>query len=243
MLRSALRAAGLEVRRVGAQDWGDPRTYLPFAQTLADAKAAGLSVGDFIDVQHNQPGATQAVIDRLAGLGVYEGRIDRVCEIGPGSGRYLEKTMAICKPGYYEIYETEKGWANWLIAKYGVILQRTGGTTLAATPSASIDLVQAHKVFVVTPLLATFSYLLEMARVVRPGGMVVFDVMTEACIDDATIQRWLAANINWGLYPGMCSRQVVIDLLTGRGLSLVGTFLEPMRPGSTECMVFKRPAA
>ena len=174
---------------------------------------------------------------------MYAGLLDRVCEIPPGSGRYLERTKAICKPSYYEIYETAKEWANWLVAQQGVVLQPTEGGTLAATPSASIYLVQAHKVFVCSPLLITFSYLLEMARVVRPGGMVVFDVMTEACIDEAAIQRWLAAHFAWGLYPSMCARKIVVDLLTGRGLSLVGSFLVPMKPGSTETLVFQRPAA
>jgi len=41
-------------------------------------------------------------------LGVFDGEIERVCEIGPGTGRYLDKVLKLAKPTYCEIYETAK---------------------------------------------------------------------------------------------------------------------------------------
>jgi hypothetical protein len=91
--------------------------YIPWKQTLLDAEKSGLSLSDFIDNNYNVPGTTQLTIDKMKDLGVFEGRIQRVCEIGPGSGRYLEKVIDQCHPGYYEIYETSVSWRNWLVEK------------------------------------------------------------------------------------------------------------------------------
>lgn len=109
-INSILGLVGAEV--VARHSWSEPRTFIPFRQTLAGAQKASLSVSDYIDLKHNVPGATQETIDRIADLGVFDGQIERVCEIGPGSGRYLEKTLRACNPSYYEIYETATEWAN-----------------------------------------------------------------------------------------------------------------------------------
>jgi hypothetical protein len=244
IVKTLLRAIGLELRRHRLHDWADPRTYLPFAPTLRDATVAGMSVGDYIETKYNVEGAAQATMDQLAALGVFSGSIQHVCEIGPGSGRYLEKTLTTCHPSLYEIYETATEWAAWLVRTYGVMLRPTDGRTLSATASRSVDLVHAHKVMAVTPTLVTCSYLAEMARVVRPGGKVVFDVMTERCMEDSTIEGYLEGETGaarHGVYPAMMPRQFVIDFLLRRGLLLLGSFLVINAPGFTECMAFVLP--
>ena len=213
---------------------------MPFEATLQGAARAGQRVGDYIEAQHDCPGSSQATIDWMSHLGVFARPIERVCEIGPGSGRYLEKTLALCPAAHYQIYETAEPWAEWLVRTYDVVRRPVLEATLAATDSDSIDLVQAHKVFVVTPSLYTCSYLREMARVVRHGGHVVFDVVTEQCFDSGTLDRWLSRPLRHHIYPAMMPRQFVIDLLGERGLELRGTFIGSMSPGVTECMVFAR---
>ena len=106
-------ALGVEVVRKSHHDWSDTRNFIPIEVTLAGAKRAGLSVGDYIDtVMNNIPGATQFTIDEMKRLGVFGRPVGTVVEIGPGSGRYLEKTIAACSPGRYEIYETSEPWAS-----------------------------------------------------------------------------------------------------------------------------------
>lgn len=242
--QSLLRGFGLDVRRVGAaHDWSDPRNYIPLEATLVEAAALGLTVGEFVDQKHNVRGATAGTMDRLGELGVFAGRIDRVCEIGPGSGRYLELTIARCHPTSYEIYETASDWAEWLVRTYKVSLRPTDGKSLSATESRSIDLVQAHKVFPVTPTVTTCGYLREMARVVAPGGKVVFDVMTEQCFDDPTLDRWIGSMSSrpHGSYPAIMPRQFVVEYLGRRGLLPLGSFIVTNAPGLTECMAFVRP--
>ncbi|HZV45669.1 MAG TPA: hypothetical protein VFF90_14395, partial [Saprospiraceae bacterium] len=93
--------SGFELVRKG----GEFQDYIPWKQTLIDAEKSGLSLSDYIDNNFNVPGTTQLTIDKMKELGVFEGRLQRVCEIGPGSGRYLEKVIDLCHPVFYEIYE------------------------------------------------------------------------------------------------------------------------------------------
>ena len=218
--------------------------FIPFKETLAAAKAAGVSVGEYIERKH-LAGARTALdqtVDGLASLGLFDAVIQRICEIGPGSGRYLEKIMARCQPQSYEIYETSREWRNWLVGEYGVIPRACNGRTLAATESSSVDLVHAHKVFGGgLPFLNTMSYWGEMARVVRGGGWVVFDIMTEACFSRKYLDEWFNANPwEWAWSPHMIGRDFTIATFNERGISLVGSFLVPSFPAITECMVFRK---
>jgi len=232
---------GLEVIRKDSHDSRDQSNFLPFERTIAAAERSGLSVGDYIDeVMNKQPGATQATIDGMMRLGVFARRITNVVEIGPGSGRYLEKTVAACSPTRYEVYETAAPWASYVKAKYNVILQPTDGQTLRATPDNSVDLVHAHKVFSSIPSLPTFIYWTEMARVCRNGGYAVFDILTEACLDLDTLQQWVDSGLDTGSYPAAMPRAIAVGYFSSRQFELVGTFVVPMTPGRTEVFVFRK---
>jgi len=239
-----LANAGLKLARLGTPDTTDVRDFIPLDETLTAAARAGMSVGDYIDtVLNNIPGATQDTIDAMARLGVFAMPIRSVVEIGPGSGRYLEKVVSICAPERYEIYETSSAWAGYLNSKFKLSVQLTDGRSLRATPDRSTNLVHAHKVFSTIPFWPTCAYWSEMARVAADGGFVVFDIMTEACFDDGTVEAWLQAESQHGSYPAAMPRRLAIDFFTKRGFEQVGTFLVPMGPGKTEYFVFRRSAA
>ncbi len=93
-------------------------------------------------------------------------------------------------PRCYEIYETAKDWLPHLSQLPNIVVRDCDGHTLSQTRDASVDLVHAHKVFVYLEFYATAGYLKEMARVVRPGGTVAFDIVTEGCLDDETVGTW-----------------------------------------------------
>ena len=234
-----LSVLNLELVRHG-HDWSDTTQFIPFEQTAVAAQKAGISIGDYIDTTYNVPGATQATIDQMKALGVFAGKVDAVCEIGPGSGRYTEKTIATCHPIHYEIYETAKPWEKYVAAKYKVVPRLCDGHSLSQTPSASLDLLHAHKVFVCTPFVVTYTYFLEIARVVRPGGKVAFDVMTEECVGDSELRAWLDSGVQLGSYPNLLPKQHVIQFFTKRDFAFDGSFFVPMKPGKTECLVFTR---
>ena len=236
-----LSPLGIEVTARARHDWTDTAKFIPLEQTLLAARAAGLSVGDYIDdVMNGIPGATQRTMDDIVALGVFAGKIGTVVEIGPGSGRYLEKTLKICNASRYEIYETAEPWAEYLVSEYNVVRCSTDGKSLAATPSASADLVHAHKVFNSINLLATIRYWLEMGRVTRPGGFVVFDIISERCLDPASVLRWAASENDTGAYPATIPREVAINYFLSQRFELVGTYLAPLAHGTTEGLVFRK---
>src|SRR3954452_9914304 len=87
--------------------------FLPAKRIVKQAGRAGQSVGDFLDSYSAEPGATaqtvQAMLE-LSGLTTAE----RVCEIGPGSGRYSSRVLSALRPSSYEVYETAPDWIAYL---------------------------------------------------------------------------------------------------------------------------------
>jgi SAM-dependent methyltransferase len=241
-INATLGRAGIQLVRSGPRPFEEISDFIPFDKTIAAAKQKGLSVGDYIDAEHNRPGATQEAVDRLKAMGALRPGLDRVCEIGPGSGRYLERTIAICHPTRYEIYETASDWRKYLVDQYQVVAQPTDGQSLSHTATGSIDLVHAHKVFPGISFLGTYRYLSEMVRVTAPGGKAIFDVVTEPCMDDDTAGRWIESGAGYQCYPNLMPRKYLIDFFERHGFSADGAFNVDMRPGATECFVFTRRA-
>lgn len=213
--------------------------YLPFEFIITQAKKANMSVSDFVDIKYAGVGTTAATIETLVDLGVLSRAVRRITEIGPGSGRYLEKVQAICQPEYYEIYETAAPWRNYVVKTYGVVAQPCDYWTLSATPDDSIDLIHAHRVYTSIPSMISYGYMLEMARVVQPGGWVVFDAFTETTMEINTARKLIAQKI---IHPHIFPRQLVIDAMTGQGLLLKHHFFIDLTPGTTEYFVFYKPA-
>jgi hypothetical protein len=237
-LSGALGRAGLKLVRTGPRPFQEFRDYIPYEQTVTEAKARGLSAGDYIDQKYGRSGVTQETVDRLESLGVVHRGVRRICEIGPGSGRYLERVKRVCSPNAYEIYETAAKWRDHLVREHGVLAQPTDGRSLSATPNGSVDLVHAHKVFPGLPFLVAQRYFREMVRVASPGGKVVFDAVTENCMKEATVERWLASNASYDTYPTVMPRQCLLDFFAARGFRLKDTFMISMEPGTTEYFVF-----
>jgi hypothetical protein len=237
-LNVPLRLGGFELQRRG--ETGSTKSYIPFRETIRDAAKAGVPVGDYIDAKHQVPGATQATIDQLTELGVLGEKIHSVCEIGPGSGRYLEKVQRLCTPCSYEIYETDKEWSDWLTHTYQVTARDADGTSLRRTVSGSMDLVHAHKVFVCLPTIVTCGYFNEMIRVARRGASIVFDIVSELCMDEAMVEKWIASAI---YYPSLLPRDFVINFFARRQCVLRASFFATMRPGKSEYLVFVKDGA
>jgi len=230
-----LRPLGVQVVKGRTTDPGI-KSFLSARKTIAAARRSGLSVGDYIDRNHAEAGATAATVDAMLRLSGLPAPVERVCEIGPGSGRYAAKVIGELQPRVYEAYETATDWLPHLRTLPNLVTQPTDGHSLASTDSDSVDLVHAHKVFVYVPFATTVGYLREMARVVRPGGAVAFDVVTEDCLDEPTLDSWVAHGTIFLPIP----RAWVIDYLAERGLSLQGSFSAAMTGGRTELLVFRR---
>ncbi|WP_344172927.1 class I SAM-dependent methyltransferase [Kribbella lupini] len=214
--------------------------FLPMRRTVAKAERAGLSVGDYLDRYSAEPGATAATVEAMLRLGGLEKGVERVCEIGPGSGRYAAPVLTALQPRSYEVYETAADWIRYLRKEFPQLtVQPADGHTLRHTATESVDLVHSHKLFNYIPFVATLGYLAEMARVVRPGGVVAFDVMTEDCLNDAATTTWLD-HPDRGIIYSLTPRRWALDFLARRGLDLLGNHFVPLSGMRTELLVFRR---
>lgn len=234
LANKVLGPMGIELIRTDRQF----QSYIPLQKTLKGAEIAGLPLGEYIDSQFNVSGTTQATVDKMKEFGVFSGDIQRVCEIGPGSGRYLEKVRQIAQPNHYEIYETSRDWRSWLVDTYHVIPMETDGISMSSTPSESIDLVHTHKVLYGNPIITICKYLDEISRVVRKGGYVVFDLLTEGCLTDEYIGKWIASEVDHAC--SMTGKEFAVNFFVNRGFRYLGGFFVPMKPGITEYFVFKK---
>jgi len=221
--RLALSAANNLANLVG---WGftphRANHYLPAAKTLQAARQRGQSLCEYVESIWDQHGCTDRVIDEMRNAGSLT-PCDRVCEIGPGTGRYLVPALQQTSPSRYEIYEIADDWATWLTRTYGpiVVRQPADGRTLRHTPSHSCGLVHAHGVFVCLPFLQAFEYFEDMCRVSGSGGHVVFDFFSDDQFDAGTISRWLASPDR---YPVILPRRTVLQFYNDRGFKLVNEF-------------------
>lgn len=240
-VNKSLAPIGIKITKSDAHDWNDVANFIPFESTMRAARAAGMCVGDYVDsVMNGVPGSSQDTIDKMASLGVFAPPMGVIVEVGPGTGRYLEKTLKIAKPSRYEIYETADPWSAYLVKEYDVIFQPTDGYSMSATADASVDLVQAHKVLCAVPFMVNCHYWHEMARVVRPGGWAVFDLFTERCLAGDAVETWYKSGIHNGTYPAPVPRDVAVQFFERKDFSLVSSFILPMRPGVTELLVFRK---
>ena len=130
-----------------------------------------------------------------------------------------------------------------LAREYKLVSQPTDGRSLGSTPDGSCDLVQAFKVFSSVPFRATIRYWPEMVRVTRPGGFIVFDVMTEDCLPLETVEKWISFvkdNEDNGAFPAAFPKSAMLNYFSSAGCRLVGDFLGPMGVGATQTFVFQK---
>jgi len=211
--------------------------YISAKETISAAKREGLSVCDYVERLWGKPGDTQRVIQQIASWGVFDVENPHILEIGAGTGRYLEKVLEKCKPAKYEIYEIARDWAEWLQSTYPIVSHEADGMSLSQTSDHSVDILHAHGVFVYLPFLMSYRYFKEIWRVVKNGGSIIFDICSEDCMDEATVEKWLSSE---HYYPCFLSKGYVISLFERQGFSLFATFMNSYGEGRSEYLVFER---
>jgi phospholipid N-methyltransferase len=237
-VNKALRPAGFQLVRGHSADPAIS-AFLPAKRIVKQANQAGQSVGDFLDSYSAEPGSTAQTVDALLELSGLT-NAERVCEIGPGSGRYSTRILSALRPSSYEVYETAPDWIAYLRQELpSLVFRPADGRTLGSTPSASVDLVHTHKLLGYIPFVTALGYLDEMARVVRSGGTVAFDMITDDCLDDSTTKVWLTEPDRMTIYS-VAPRAWLAGFLAHRDLALVGGRFVPLSGGRTELLVFRR---
>lgn len=212
--------------------------YIPAEETVNAARMRKLSVGDYLEELWHTQGSRQRVIDNLKSLRVFE-KAETILEIGPGSGMFLEKTLDTCHPTCYQIYEIAQDWIAYLLSEYAnrITAQPADGKTLSATLPESVDLAQAHGVFVYLSFLNSYSYFKELARVVKPSGFVAFDMFDEECFTNDIVEKWLMSTND---YPCFLGKEYVTTFFLKRGFVFCGDFFRVVGEGVSHYLVFQK---
>jgi SAM-dependent methyltransferase len=229
-LRHLLNHYGFDITRIGSG-------FLDAGKTVAAAKQRGLSVCEYLESGEHDPrkrGRRDRIIAELQNADVFR-QLSRVCEIGAGTGRYLEKIVELARPTTYEVYETNRGWVKFLQSEHKGRLGCTltchpaDGHSLSYTTGSSCDLVHAHAVFVYLPLLQSITYLKECVRVCRPGGYIVFDYCPAETFTLPVVDAWLAGTHR---FPVVIPSTLLDQFAQHNHLRVVHTF--PMIYGDSE---------
>jgi hypothetical protein len=237
ILKRLLAERGLQITPIGDTSKKCSLGYISAKETVSAAERNGLSVCDYVEKLWYQQGDTQRVIDQISSCGIFRAENINIVEIGTGTGRYLEKVLGKCNPEKYESYETARDWSEWLQSKYQIVSHNADGVSLKQTSSYSVDLLHAHGVFVYLPFLVSYRYWIETWRVMRNDGIVVFDIYSEDCLEERTVEKWLNSEHT---YPCFLSKEYVISLFAKHGFSLIKTFMHPHGKGQSEYLMFVR---
>jgi phospholipid N-methyltransferase len=211
--------------------------YISAKETVKSAQNRGLSICDYVEKMWNQVGETQKVIDNMEKFGAFQNANQTVCEIGAGTGRYMEKVITICAPKRYESYETASDWAEWLEKEYEIISLESDGFSLKSTVENSIDLIHSHGVFVYLPFFDSLRYFKEIDRVASKNAIIVFDCITEDCLDEVSLNKWLKSDYN---FPRILPEKYIFDFFPNNQYKLIGNFFTPYGQGKSKYFVFKR---
>lgn len=215
--------------------------YISATATVAAAEAAGLSVSEYVEKLWNTEGRTASFVARFHDLGAISPSTQSVVEIGPGTGLYVGQTLKSCNPTRYQIYEPNEGWASWLGKTYPVEVCKADGRSLKSTKSKSCDLIHAYGVFVYVPFTISYGYFKEIVRVARPGAFVIFNIVSEECLEPKVADAWLDSGYD---YPAFLSKDYVRRFFLENGFRLVDCFFAVFGPGKSEYLVFQhQPAA
>lgn len=186
----ALRPLGLEVRAPGPPP-PDARAWA-FPYLLDQARQRGMDVNDYEETLEGwEPAGPR--FDAL--LAPHLGPSSRVCEIGPGTGRWSRHLVSRLPSGELHLVD-HSPWLCDFLREYfradpRVHVHLNDGCHLDPLPDGAFDLVACIGGFVAMNLGVIMRYGQEMARVLRPGGAAVVDYI-DVGRDEGW--RWLEAN-------------------------------------------------
>lgn len=134
-------------------------------------------------------------------------RVQAVCEIGAAWGAATRYMLNRYKPETYHVYEIDTGWAQWLKDNLGVDSKQCDGESLSDTEDESMDICVASSCLYFMPFVKQWNYLTEFARVLKPGGIAVFNVNLIEQIQVRTLKGLLSNYFprrSFGYIPQHC---------------------------------------
>lgn len=221
-----------------ASGYHKPKGYIDAKETVRAAARSGKSLCEYVEEMWGIQGETVRIINELAGCGIYS-NVNEVCEIGPGTGRYLEQIIHHADPTQYHIYEIDPGWRKYLVNRYPTLIleHKADGKTLCGTTNEQCELVTAFGVFVYLKPLCTFGYFKEMIRVCKPGGHIIFDCYLSEEWSLKVLDAWLASG---NLYPILLTRDLILDFFKRENCTCVKEFRGRHGADQSDYFVFRK---
>jgi len=233
-----LNARGYRIEKTG-------QGFIDAIKTVKQSKSLGLSVCEYLENNETDPrkhGRRDRIIEELKNAGILK-RFDRICEIGTGTGQYLERMIAISKPHHYDVYETDPAWVKFLQKEYSnrdgcrLTCHPANGYQLNYNNDNTCDLVHAHGVFVYLPLLHSLEYLTECVRVCRPGGFIVFDYYPAEEFSLSVAEEWLKGPHR---FPVVIPETLLDEFTQKRHLQTIHKFLMIHGSGQVTYIVWQK---
>lgn len=221
--------------------------YIDAKTTVKAAREAGVSLCCYLEGKETDPRKRvrrDGIIAAMGEADVFAGS-KNICEIGAGTGMYLEKVLEIARPERYEVYETDSGWRAYLKSTYGssedtqFVFHNADGSSLASSSDGQFDLVHAHGVFVYLPVLATFKYINEIARVSDNGAFVVFDCYLDTSFELQSAMNWLKTQ--W-VFPVIIPYKLLVDYCDSCSLKFISSFQSIHGASHVDYLIFQKRA-
>ena len=178
--RGALRRVGRKLLAAGGEKGRGARTVAEGWEQYARRRPGQTQLGD----EWNDPAAkgldvatpeeVVPYLDRVV-FAPFLGTCDVLLEIGPGAGRFTEILLPKCKR--LIAVDTSKSMLALLRERFagveGIEYVESSGDGLAGVPDGSVDAAFSYGVFVHLQHWDIFNYMLELNRVLRPGGRAI----------------------------------------------------------------------
>jgi hypothetical protein len=114
-----------------------------------------------------------------------------VCEIGGAWGATIKHLTERFSIEEYHNYEPDRHYARFVAERFGAKKMPVDGETLQGTETDSMDLVLANNVLIFVPPMKIWSYLTEMRRVVKIGGLVLFNAIISDQLEEKDLRHYL----------------------------------------------------
>ncbi|HLO83264.1 MAG TPA: class I SAM-dependent methyltransferase [Chitinophagaceae bacterium] len=234
LLKKLIASAGYEINVIGSRGLG----YISAESVVLKANEKHLTVNQYLEELWGLDTHAAGIIKNFELEKYLQNGPLNIVEIGAGTGVYVDKlikTLGRGNIGVYQVYETAADWVKYLGETYPIQLPESNGYQLKSTNADSVDLVHAHGVFVYTSFITSMSYLKEMIRVVKKGGIIAFDVFDQSSYTDEIIEKWISTGHT---YPNIIPEEIILDLFSKNGFRLLKTFHSAFEPGKSKYFVY-----
>lgn len=203
--------------------------YYSAKDIVRKAKYRNLTICEFLETfersAEGQKGRRDFIIKSISDFIPRSVVNPKILEIGTGTGIFFEKFVELYQPILYESYETNVGWAAYLRKEYSsrvkLVSRIPNGYNLQDTLSASMDILVCHGVFVYLPVVQSFGYLLEMVRVCKDNGLIIFDCFVS---DNLSIESILKFTDAKKYFPVFVTKKLVEEFAVQNNLRLIHSF-------------------